>query len=84
MKPIISNLTGAGDHVIRLNNRGRVGVAYSADVAVVVKPLANKDDNSSVIATIASATAGNFNYPADGLLVTTTTDTVLSVIQYGS
>lgn len=83
MKPIISELTGAGDHVIPLNHYGRVGVSYASDVAVTVKPLANKDDSTSDIATIASSVQGSFLYPADGLLVTTTADTVLTVIQYG-
>jgi len=84
MRPVTQTLTGAGDHVIPLCHYAETGVSYHASVAVVVKPLVNKADTTTVIETIASATSGNFSYPADALLVTTTANTVINVLQYGT
>ena len=83
MRPITKTLLGIGTHIIPLTTYGEVGVSYASDVATIVKPLANKDIVTSVIATISSSTSGNFLYPADALLVTTTANTVFTVIQYG-
>ena len=83
MQPIVRQFTAAGNFIVPLNTYTRVGCAYSASLAVVVKPLANKGDITSVISTIASATGGSISYPADALLVTTTGATKFTVIQYG-
>lgn len=83
MKPIKRTITGAASLVIPLNHMGEVGCSYYADVAVIVKPLADKSDITSIIDTIASATSGNFNYSADAILVTTTGTTSVIVNQSG-
>ena len=86
MKPVVTTMLFAdgASQVIPLNHYGEVGVAYACSVAAIVKPLANKADTTSDIATIASAVQGSFLYPADGLLVTITADTVFTHIQYGT
>ena len=83
MQPIKRTITGAASLVIPLSTYGRVGISFYSDVAVIVKPLADKDDSTSIIETIASATSGNFAYPADAVLVTTTATSNVVVVQYG-
>lgn len=83
MQPVKRTITGIASLVIPLNHYGEVGCSYYADVAVIVKPLADRSDATSIIATIVSATSGTFAYPADAILVTTTETTNVVVNQYG-
>ena len=83
MQPIKRTITGAASLVVPLTTYGRVGCSFSADVAVIVSPLTDRDDATSVIEAIASATGGSFAYPADAVLVTTTATTNVVLLQYG-
>jgi hypothetical protein len=82
MKPVKRTITGAASLVIPLNHYGEVGCSWFADQVVVVDALADRSDPTSVIA--AGISGGNFMYPADAILVTTTVTTNVVINQYGN
>lgn len=84
MRPIVKDLVGAGDHIIPVNTYGQVGIAYASSIPVVVKVLADKDNDNLVIETKSSSNSGSLNYPCDALKVTTTGNTKIAVVQYGA
>lgn len=83
MRPIKRTITGAASLVIPLNHYGEPNISYWADVAVVVEPLADKDDVTTVVETKGSATSGTVLYACNALLVTTTATTDVIVNQFG-
>lgn len=83
MRPIKRTITGAASLVIPLNHYGDVGISYFGSNAIVVEPLADKEDVSTVIETKASSTSGTILYACNALLVTTTITTDVVVNQFG-
>ena len=77
--------TGAGSYVIPLNHYGNNGYSFYATASITVKPLADKDNQSSLIdATGTTGTGGTVSdVHADAVLVTTTGAADVIVIQYG-
>ena len=83
MKPIKRSIVGSTSVVVPLSTYGEVGVAWYATASVTVSALADRNDANTKIETPAAAATGSFTIPCDALLVVTTGNTDITIVQYG-